>query len=721
MATTFSITMRVERKGAGGFVHNVSAENLVWAGVARAIEDIDYNMSDPAHPSYPANEMYPTTWQTLTSGSGGGVDLAWGEALDYIPGAFTTLPKAGWTSIATGGGKVAQVAYLVLNCSGFLDVNNVGGDPRSAGSSPREIQITSFPCIDPTRLAEFDAARVSDTRYEALKEFADLQTPTNRYWEYPTPDGGLFDESNPNYVPPDYFVSYSRYPKGSYNGVNVDETQVDLSGDVLALQANQAAIVAKLNAAVPGGNGQFIFDNLIDYIDVDSIPGNLGSAQTEAVPMISEVMFTPALITLERLDNASIRVSSTTLLLELCYPFARISGELFVPTLNLVTEFENVTVPGNTANMTNTLAGAAFDVATKFGAKKFAMFGFTFPQRTLSVNTNDQYKLTMKVSGTVSLSPGGQTVDATPFPTNDPPLVFDIQAFPPQLPNPPNAPFLAVGSSTNIAPPALSKETSDPRFNWNCANDFRDGPKTIGDTNAWTLFMLGRPSAAGFDRDIDMHVSDFGSLRSVGELGFLLRGAAGASLLHSIRLFNYHALQPKDDVLNHFTLSASVARGLLNLNTYDVSDNTMMTHLFRSALTNMSMQYPGSPEVLTNEVDELIDAISTWRATVRCFTNLSDIGNLPWRTLFSSAKTDLELTSMIAYSCGLLGTRQNLFTIIVEARPSSLGMGAHAAHEQTGVWSPSKRAVVQVWRDPFPTVGGQHKTFVQSFRWLTDD
>ena len=712
MATTFSITMRVERTGAGGFVHNVKAENLVWAGIARAIDDIDYNMSDPNHPSYPTNAMYPTTWQTLTSGSGSGVSMAWGEALDYIPDAFGTLPGADWINIATGGGNVAKVAYLVVNCSGFLDANYVGGGTRSGGSSPREIQIDNFPSV--VDLVALTNERNTHVRYETLKEFADLQNEDNG-------DGGLSAT-----IPPNYFVSYSRYPDGVLEATYVTNL-VSIGGEAALLNQNDIvnAMMNRLGFDVIDAN--FVYNNLLDYLDADNVPSSLSGAYTEPVPMINEIVVEV---------GADAVGCGTDLYVEWLYPFTKANASQFDIIVELVSTWENTTVPGvpfitPLPPEDSTKTTGYNNNVEKYGESDFSgiLMG-VFPPGW--ANPGDELKVTVEVKAKVLLAGGAIVVDSVPAPWVNAPMQFNL--------------------TVNVGGPMVlaTREAIDPRFNWDTASGIMWFDPVVagvaaGDSrnaqNAITTMYLGmrQTDDAEIDETTLMYVSDAGELRSVGELGNLARSTrinphtGTYDFFKTIRICDYDPPGPapphtaiRDKIYRVFTLETAlnaVKRGQMNLNTYSSANPNIMQDLFNAVFLDTPLGFLNSARPLLTqfEVDDLRQAVDAWRLGGGYFENLDDFTTLNWTNIFTPGKNDFEIESLIANSSGLLGTRQNLFTIIVEANPSSLGMGAHAAETERVEWSPTKRAVVQVWRDPFEDAEGQHKTFIQSFRWLTDD
>jgi hypothetical protein len=128
LGVAFSITMRVERTGAGNYANRVGTRQLVSATLARALEAIDDSM--PLSPAS-TNHMYPG-WSVLPS-SGVGDDtvrLGWGRALDYVQAPLTNAAlhtRCTWIDLARDEGVKGRGAFLVINESGFVDANRAGG------------------------------------------------------------------------------------------------------------------------------------------------------------------------------------------------------------------------------------------------------------------------------------------------------------------------------------------------------------------------------------------------------------------------------------------------------------------------------------------------------------------------------------------------------------------------------------------------------------------
>ena len=299
-----------------------------------------------------------------------------------------------------------------------------------------------------------------------------------------------------------------------------------------------------------------------------------------------------------------------------------------------------------------------------------------------------------------------------------------------QVPGAISFPFADVGQLAP-APPAItplvalpSREAIDPRFNWLAATHFVQNPsggETIGDTNAITVLALSaRANADGkFERGSEMYVADRGHLLAVGELGHLVRSENMLKgMWQTIRLLDQESsrnVAQRDPVYKYFTVSSNIVeRGLVNLNTPD-------RDILETAFLRMPERYVGSGDPIdASEVTVILDEIDQY-AQNRVFTNVDDLAEIDWRTSEPDgnpfrSRSDLEIEAMLAYSAGLFGTRQNLFTIILAEGIDSGGVGVSSGEEMLI----GRRAVAQVWRDPFPDDEGAHPCFVRYFKWLDD-
>ena len=138
----------------------------------------------------------------------------------------------------------------------------------------------------------------------------------------------------------------------------------------------------------------------------------------------------------------------------------------------------------------------------------------------------------------------------------------------------------------------------------------------------------------------------------------------------------------------------------------------------------MPLLYPESGKTITSgDINKIMDLIihRKWKNPTpsKEFYNVSDLVDLDWNLYFSN-QPELNREAMLSYCYGLLGTRQNLFAIVVAATPVTTAMGRYAEHTKNVSDLGSKRAIVYVWRDPFPDASGRHKCFVQFFKWLVE-
>jgi hypothetical protein len=341
-----------------------------------------------------------------------------------------------------------------------------------------------------------------------------------------------------------------------------------------------------------------------------------------------------------------------------------------------------------------------------------------FPGCAASVKgeVGNDLKVTLTLRTAEVVTSGGIVVDSVPYPTNSAVAPSFVTNFPA-----PAASFAIGFKSLECYDPRLNSTVGTAPPLWRACIASGADNTIVTKTNSVTIgrWNLDRnppvSGAMGLDWDTLMHVSNAGRLRSVGELGNLLRTATPFS---TIRLFD-HALAPagrRDPVLDRFTVtspSTAVKKGCVN-------PNTGNKDVWRSILSAVPLGYPESTLALSEaEVGSLADAFVNFTGvSTNVFTNVSDVGILNFRTILTG-RTDLDRESVIAHTCGLLGTRQNLFTIFVAAGPFAPGQGIIAAEGAgTGDWLGYQRAVFEVWRDPFPDAQGRHPWFVRLFKLL---
>ncbi len=744
MGVAFSISMRTERMGAGNFRFGISSRHLVWAGLARAIDDIHENIRTNGH-------FYPN-FAVLPSRGFGEIYIAFGDATEHVPAALRETVKdspAQWIGAAQGGGIHGRVAYLVVNVSDFLDANHVGVSNRWAGVHPAEITIENLPEVLDWEV--FAENREADIRYESLPDLLLCQTN----FTDSTFRGLRADPTN--------FVVYSRYPSGEHDGAAIHDNALDIVGkDVSELEAMRDEIIDKLTQMLDTGgarpdNPAFVYTNLLDYVDPEPLPvERLAGPNTKRVPMLNEIVIDD--IEIERVHNgedAEIVVEFRSLELEWFYPFIQPSDDTFTLDAELYVAFikageaphvfegEWTDIELASAGTTEQPYGfenldlSAVELASAGTTEQpygFAELDFPVPLRGPrpgtrgwsfdDMGTNDTVQVIIGVKARIK-NGDGTVVDQVPSPWvdgffRDDTVILLDETFP-------------AGEEADFALEESSREVIDPRFNWNPqfwldpADDaFGGNGSSLGGENNVTQWYRNDPEHAGrVDPDMALHVSGRGHLVCVGELGNLMRGADRINhQWRSLRLIDLERADARrDDVFRHFTgyPTNTVRRGLVNI-------NTSRPEALDAVFTGLPWGYPENTNNVTSVEDaqKISDAILDFREAGGVFTNASDLAALDWSDVFPSDNNDpdyrsmVELESVIAHSHGLLGTRQNLFAIYVVAGPFSPGLGrvADRYSEQMGEWLGYQRALFYVWRDPFPNADGRHPVFVQKFKWL---
>jgi hypothetical protein len=695
LGVAFSITMRIERHGAGNYASDVGGKQRAMAGLARAIEAIETSIGE---------SMYPTNDAFGSSGSSAAY-LAYGEALELVPRVLHATAKG--TSVAWESAGNGSCAYLVVNCSDALDLNFAGAEQRGPGTNVNEIQIGRFGAI--SDVAVFTADRASDVRYETVSE------------------AELLNSGMDSSAPDDEFVfsTYSRYPEGFLLGGGTPDAaistvpQVSLAGTDLDAPSRRSEIINALSSAILNcgpGDAEFVYTNLLDYVDEDCVPRHLKSACTERVPMINELKLERARLSRTSATECELRVQ---IIIEEAYPFASRVSHSF-------------SVTGQVEMAVTPAGGAAITNAVSFGDDSGYLAsgsGISYYQRNLtvistfpSVAATNSFSVRLvgvsnfvnEVSGSYS---AGTYVDAVEVDENCAELTLAQQVC-----------VVANDGDRVDVQGTKSMEARDPRYNWFVGDNAGWRPAyntadTLGAVNAWAnrhFDSRKNGSRPHYEFSDLMHVSDRGFLVSVGELGSLLRKDTGG-YWETIRLLNQSAAgAARDSLYRYLTVSTStVARGQVNLNSKDGM-------ILGAAFAEMPKMYPEWVDLLSpDDVTTIENLILDWRDAGNVFYNVDDLGELNWRTNAPSGdvfadRSDLELEGMMAYAAGLLGTRQNFFTIIFAEGTLAGGVGSKVT-AGTGIIA-GQRGVAQVWRDPFPSSNQapKHNYFVRYFRWLED-
>lgn len=692
MATAFSVMMRTEHAGSANFADEIRSKHVVWAALAHAVAKIEESIpKEDVYPPWIA--LGPQGTNLVENTADSQVNLVWGKAGDFVPGQLHDTAADAFSNWLVDSESGARYSYLVLNCSGLLDGNYVAGSNRMAGVHPAEVVVSGL--LDVKNTADLVRRRDIDLRYESLREF--------NLFQCTTPDGGLRDGYSDNFIVGTY------YPQGWWSGGTNDPVktdQLDIGGD--AEKIDKAQFISKLTQACTNDvDPEFVYNQLMHYLDEDSelTTNDLASPCTELVPMFNEVQLE------YQFDTNRVRYAVWT---EWIFPFLRPSEHKFHIEQSVVADVytNNILVVSkqpDSGTVDSGYAGSGGASTDWIDIKRGPLFTMkdlpAVPDGT-PIKLDVWVQLRMLLNGAEEL-----VVDEVPSPWRAPEAGFAL-------------------SVTNVVGTRGrqdgSYEVIDPRFNWQI-DLWRQqvATQSMGYANIATTdhfeSIRNDPGRVKYDRDAVMHVSDAGRLNSVAELGHLLcKKENQRSNYH--RTIRVYSLEPGDfhDLFRHFTVKDAPSYGLVNM-------NTEYTSILRTAIENMPMGYPGNPKkVSPADVTTIVNTIAA-RGNIETLSYLTTMSalcsNTTWRTVLPDW-SEVERDAMVAYTAGLLGTRQNLFTVLLMGGPATQGMGLTGTQEQG--WFGMRRAVAVVWRDPFPIQGAgnagdpRHRYVLRYFNWLDE-
>jgi len=574
-----------------------------------------------------------------------------------------------------------------VNQSGLIDANLAGGSSRTSGVDPLEIQIDALP--EMTAVNTFTNKRGNHGRYETLEELAKLNNGITR--------------------PIESFSVYSLSREGegiTTNGVKATVTpKIDIGGNVVALQGNKGPIMAGLQKictdnGVPPTEANFIFNSLVDYVDVDREPYSLDAPYVEAAPMISEIIVTNTALPSPPLPLGWYRHEFK---IEVCYPFVQKPAVNFMLSGHIRVAAQNVT-KGLSFNKETNFVRVAYNTSD---TNMFVPLANNYIVQTNGCDTGDQLTFTYSGKFWITEAPGG-------WPTNDyVPFMGDTNTF---------LPLGAVTLTAGSGAPVEGKECIDPRFNWKTTPPHwmpSVQGSTIdaasGGTNKFTKIWLNQ---IGKDEGMKMSVSSQGWLFSAGELGCLLQGSRDSlDFFKTLRLYN-KGVSPfnykRDKIYETFytkpanILANGYTPGRISLNAKN-SDVLMAAFNNCPVGYSMSTNYP----LNYNQATSIVGIIHGGANKV--YYDIGEIGETNAWPVILPDLSDCERESIISGSSELLTTRQNLFTIFLTAQTSVGGMAGGKSKKLA-----SAHAVVDLWRDPFPSFDAAnqayHKMFIRQFR-----
>ncbi|MGI6087617.1 MAG: hypothetical protein ACOYCD_06700 [Kiritimatiellia bacterium] len=698
MAVSFAISMRTERVAAGNQLDTVRARQLAQVGLVRAM-DFLYEECGSSLTNY--NQIYPN-WDVEVSYTSQAASVV---AVDFLKGSASNfVPRALWDAAATisdtnasdnHAGKywihvtsetpdsanpdhivtnlIGRVAFMILNCSGLLDANFVGGADRGIGTNPVEIALENLPDV---ASSSFVTERYRNVRYETQAELNELV--------------------GTNFIATNLFI-YSRAPAGYYtnNGTTLVGTQINLAGELNDIKGRGEQIIGAFeNAGFDSGQAGLLFTNLLLYLDLEA--ANIGpksqfkndpngevialsNAFVARVPMVNELVLETTVTCTDEdkpVPGENTYKSETQIWVELWYPF-------FAPNNASVT----VRLPLGAAPYNGIGAPSAEEMPATVPERDFAVTKHTVASATFTGVAGAQH--TLGVSNlSVEVLAGAHIVDKV-FPYRDLSMTITLPA-----------------NQHGKTSAGVVLECVDPRFNWD-PNDLNkwvvQGNNSTGKINLATTTFLG--ANQDYDKSWEMYVASASPLQSVGELGYL-----AYDIWRTLKLYGPGA----HPVLDYFAIETNcgdfvtnvIWRGRVNPNT---TNRAVLTALF----DNMPIdEYPGQTNPAPQRLGlQHAEYVADFIIRNRSYTNLSDICRLNWENEGfpdpSFAENELRREAFLRNTTGLLSTRGQVYTVLIEAHLASGGNIPRNPSRQ--------RAVAVIWRDAWTG-----EMIVRYLKWLQD-
>lgn len=664
MGIAFSVYMRTERVASGNFKNDVKTRQLLYAALNRALLEIDAGLGTAS---------YPPWYFTNSAGYGDAMAITNGIAWTLIPssavGTGTTL-RCQWMDI-TQGGVEGRIAYLAVNCSGLLDANSAGGADRFVGTNAQEIQILNLSEI------KNEVVFTGGRRYQTQQDLLVAGTNT----------GALAGA-------PSHFVTYSGYPAGNL---------VYVGGDVAQLVASKSAIIAGfVGSGLTAAQAGTLFTNLVDYVDSDFTPGNLGNAGAASIPegpfvepvwMLNE-LYATNYINFNYNGTNYVVSGRVAMSLEMIFPF--IGADYSGCTVSYQIRFTNCT---SAVYMPSINPLARYDVPITMAPTYASLPHLPPTQGNITGGTVASVppQVSMEAHVTAWIKKNGVVVDSV----SNSPVVMQWSMTP-------------VVSGTNYIA-QVSYECRDPRLNhigvqWVPS---ATGVPTPGAMNNAAIQWFAGPMGATRDGDQVMYVANT-NMTVAGELGCLFFGNAG----ETVRLYRHGMLNPglMHRVLDYFTTetpSNTVARGKVHI-------GTRQRDVMMAVYDDMPIDVPGAGarRVTGPLLDTVVDSVMAMTAT-NPGVKLSDLGTINWAGLYPVASypgsTDLDREAFARNASGLLGSRHNYFIVLLYAQSAKEVRGLSDKSVLAGV-----RAIAEVWRDPVRNAEGRNPVVVRVYKILNN-
>ncbi len=769
LAVAFITTMRTEYKAARMSGDQLGAVEMVYLGLAEALQHIDRN-SD-------AQQWVCPTWPNFVLhsgnvdyyGTGGGDNpqkMGWGlndimidygswfvpraifgAQVDGAPGVRLETNDIRWIRVKPPhtNAPIGQFEYYIIDCSGFLDPNaNYSLDravatnhPRYWGTNVTELVLTNALLGELRRGHEQKLfnGRVGVDRFKPFRRVETLPDLRVVAWAmYPgqTSVGGQSPFASTGIA--SNFFPFSYFPPGYADPLRKAMPQTSLVGTGTELWNRRAELETACQGLIPPADIPIFVRNLIDYVDEDYIPGGLAEQIaplsdnadnfcTEAVPMLNELQI--GCLYQGGAEKYTLRLLTHT---ELFFPFLYCSNQTRVPQqvrLRIKIKLEGGTFEPK--DLPRQIVDTAFSYndawqktdpgpAGEPSSSQLKLIKVLLPSLEAPA-TNAIAPERLIIEEWCLVNEKDQVLDRLAPAEGGVVATLSMDAFLSRDVNNPQAVY-------------CGWEARDPRINWllNNPNHWVSTYKktlmsspldptktTLGKRN------LGNGSFTQQEKgEWVMYVANR-PLYSVGELGYLLYRSNRP--WETISFFpGAGGILP---VLDRFTLFPYPRQGLVNL-------NSRVPAVLATAFNHCPVELaPGIPHkdrppiLKPTEALQVAMKIITKRESIGSgFLNLSDIRNVQElgnpSELLPDVTSWLAREGLIRNTVGLLGVRQNVFLVLVIGQslrsyedPES---GASITYRVAG-----HRGAAVVWRDPYKDpVTGRYRTFVRNFRWYDE-
>ncbi len=306
---SFSIQTQTDRVASRTYLESAQSRQLLNTALSRAMADLETEIGGADYPGF---------FAFGSSGSGDPItNIAFETEKEFLPLSNPLIGpaydqavlSAEWEPVEANGTPIGRVAFIVVNTSGLLDANSVGGVSnntasyfeRRAGLSPKEIQLTrddeiipefngdsrrqeqmSFLLYDESNLKGFDPA---DTAPDLSPGLAFVYNRENAWRRFET----LRDMYQLNRVDSRKIITtdISSFNTCSYAPTGMP-VRTFMGNDYASVMANLDFIEAQLSE-IPAIDTQYVINQLKDYLDTDCIPEDIDRS-VEPVPLINEVI-----------------------------------------------------------------------------------------------------------------------------------------------------------------------------------------------------------------------------------------------------------------------------------------------------------------------------------------------------------------------------------------------------------------------------------------------